>query len=73
MNSGALGDRELLVRQELKEAGIEIIAHHGTRNVEKLIPVFERELAENNDVATKENVIILYGTLARHFQLKIPV
>ncbi|CUS22983.1 LAQU0S07e04654g1_1 [Lachancea quebecensis] len=66
VNSGALGDREILVRQELKEAGIEIIAHHGTRNVEKLIPVFERELAENNDVATKENVIILYGTLARH-------
>lgn len=66
VSSGGLGDREILVREELKEAGIEIIAHHGSRNVEKLIPVFERALTDKHDVATKENVIILYGTLARH-------
>ncbi|SCV00820.1 LANO_0F08724g1_1 [Lachancea nothofagi CBS 11611] len=66
VNSGALGDREALVRQEMKEAGIEVIAHHGSRNVENLIPVFEEVLAINQDNSTKENVIILYGTLARY-------
>ncbi|CEP60540.1 Gcn1p LALA0_S01e13256g [Lachancea lanzarotensis] len=66
VNSGALGDRESLVRQEIKEAGIEVIAHHGSRNVEDLIPIFEEALKVKQDVATKENVIILYGTLARH-------
>ncbi|SCU84775.1 LAFA_0D11936g1_1 [Lachancea sp. 'fantastica'] len=66
VNSGSLGDRESLVRQEVKEAGIEVIAQHGSRNVEDLIPVFEEALKVNQDVATKENVIILYGTLARH-------
>lgn len=68
VESGALGDREALVRQEMKEAGIEVITHHGLHNVEKLIPIFENALVSNDVIAIKENVIILYGSLARHLQ-----
>ncbi|SCU93510.1 LADA_0G03488g1_1 [Lachancea dasiensis] len=72
VNSEALGDRESLVRQEMKEAGIEIIARHGSRNVESLIPIFEEGLTTTRDVAIKENIIILYGTLARHLPAQDP-
>lgn len=66
VQDGPLGDREPLVRQEMKEAGIEIITTHGSRYVESLIPIFESSLSMGTDPAIKENVIILYGSLARH-------
>ncbi|QLQ79607.1 hypothetical protein HG537_0C02540 [Torulaspora globosa] len=66
VEDGALGDRESLVRQEMKEAGVEIIAEHGSRYVESLIPIFERSLSADIESTIKENVIILYGSLARH-------
>lgn len=66
VEDGALGDRESLVRQEMKEAGVEIIAEHGSRYVESLIPIFERSLSADTESTIKENVIILYGSLARH-------
>lgn len=68
----ALGDKEDLVRQELQEAGVEIINVHGNENVEVLIPIFEANLASQQLRPTKaqnnikECVIILYGALARH-------
>lgn len=67
----ALGDKEDLVRQELQEAGVEIINSHGSDNVEKLIPIFEENLAAKDQRSKiqdniKECVIILYGSLARH-------
>jgi len=68
IEDGALGDRELLVRQEMKEAGIEIITLHGAKKSEELIPIFENTLTSNIETTVKENVIILYGTLARHLE-----
>lgn len=66
VQDGALGDREPLVRQEMKEAGIEIITKHGSHYVESLIPIFESSLSTSTESTIKENVIILYGSLARH-------
>lgn len=66
VEQGALGDREPLVRQEMKEAGIETITKHGASNVEALIPIFEASLMSSIGTSIKENVIILYGSLARH-------
>lgn len=66
VQDGALGDREPLVRQEMKEAGIALITKHGANNVELLIPIFEESLSAKTASSIKENVIILYGTLARH-------
>ena len=68
VENGALGDRELLVRQEMKEAGIEIITLHGAQKSEELIPIFENALTSKIKTTVKENVIILYGTLARHLE-----
>lgn len=64
--AGPLGDREPIVRQEMKEAGIEIINQHGAQKSSQLVPLFESSLETIKDVNTKENVIILYGTLAQH-------
>ena len=68
IEDGPLGDRELIVRQEMKEAGIEIITLHGAKKSEELIPIFEYALTSNIETTVKENVIILYGTLARHLE-----
>lgn len=67
----ALGDKEDLVRQELLEAGVEIVTVHGASCIENLIPIFESALAAKDDGSKaqdsiKESVIILYGALARH-------
>lgn len=67
----ALGDKEPLVRQELQDAGIEIIRLHGRGSVEKLAPIFEACLAAKDEGTKlqdriKQSVIILYGALARH-------
>lgn len=69
----ALGDKEDLVRQELQEAGVEVINLHGFENVETLIPIFEANLAAKDQHSRiqdniKECVIILYGALARHLE-----
>ncbi|AMD19874.1 HCL277Wp [Eremothecium sinecaudum] len=69
---GALGDRSLLVREEMKEAGIAIIDQFGSDQVEELIPIFERSLTTETETAVKENVIILYGSLARHLEAADP-
>lgn len=68
IETGALGDVNKLVRQEIKEAGVEIITRYGAENSEELIPIFESSLASNTSSSIKENVIILYGTLARHLE-----
>ncbi|CAI5153488.1 BEM_HP_G0080300.mRNA.1.CDS.1 [Saccharomyces cerevisiae] len=52
----------------MKEAGVELITLHGSQNSKDLIPIFEEALSSSTDSALKENVIILYGTLARHLQ-----
>ncbi|CCD23307.1 Gcn1p NDAI_0B02720 [Naumovozyma dairenensis CBS 421] len=72
VESGALGDREPLVRQEMKEAGIEVITIHGANKSEELIPIFEHSLVSDIPASIKENVIILYGTLARHLKKDDP-
>ncbi|GAV51397.1 hypothetical protein ZYGR_0AD05800 [Zygosaccharomyces rouxii] len=66
IEKGAFEDREFLVRQEMKEAGIEAITKHGAKRVEDLIPIFEAALTSNSGTVVKENTIILYGSLARH-------
>ncbi|EDO16004.1 hypothetical protein Kpol_495p1, partial [Vanderwaltozyma polyspora DSM 70294] len=66
VEEGALGDRNLLVRQEMKEAGIAIIDTHGSGKVEELIPIFDKSLTSSTEIDVRENVIILYGSLARH-------
>lgn len=72
VEDGALGDRDVIVRQEMKEAGIETITRHGSKKVEELIPIFEKSLTSDTDAKIKENVIILYGSLARHLQATDP-
>ncbi|QEU59335.1 Gcn1 [Kluyveromyces lactis] len=72
IDSGALGDREEIVRQEMKEAGIEIINYHGNKNLQDLMPIFENFLSSSTDVLMKENVVILYGSLARHLKQDDP-
>ncbi|SCU87824.1 LAMI_0D07624g1_1 [Lachancea mirantina] len=66
IESGSLGDREVIVRQEMKEAGIEFIAFHGSKNVHELVPLFEQAINSVKEDKVKENIIILYGTLAQH-------
>ncbi|AQZ15615.1 GCN1 (YGL195W) [Zygosaccharomyces parabailii] len=66
IEKGAIGDRKALVRQEMKEAGIEAIEKHGSKKFEDLIPVFESALSSKCESAVKENTIILYGSVARH-------
>lgn len=71
INEKALGDKESIVAEEFKEAAIEIIDAHGAGTVETLIPVFEAALStkkgtEKTDETIRENVVVLYGTLARH-------
>lgn len=68
IEKGPFGDREFLVRQEMKEAGIEAINKHGAKRVEDLIPIFEAALTTNVGTIVKENTIILYGSLARHLR-----
>ncbi|CCK71195.1 Gcn1p KNAG_0G01370 [Huiozyma naganishii CBS 8797] len=72
IQDGPLGDTSALVRQEMKEAGIEVIALHGAEKSEELIPIFEQSLTSKTSTTIKENVIILYGTLARHLQKDDP-
>jgi HEAT repeat protein len=67
----ALGDKELIVRSELQDAGLKIIENNGKANVEILITIFESCLEEKDEKSkiqdmVKESVIILYGSLARH-------
>lgn len=68
VDSGALGDKNSLVRQEIKEAGIEIINKYGARNIESLVPIFEGSLSSNIELSIKENIVVLYGFLARHLK-----
>jgi hypothetical protein len=73
----ALGDKELIVAEELKEAAIAVIDSHGAENVETLIPVFEAALADSKNTGKteetiRENVVVLYGSLAKHLQSSDP-
>lgn len=66
-----LGDKEPLVCQELLEAGVAVLEHHGRTHVELLIPIFEKCLSQKDEGSKKqdrikESVIILYGTLGRY-------
>ncbi|PVH13735.1 uncharacterized protein CXQ87_001853 [Candidozyma duobushaemuli] len=66
-----LGDKESLVGQELLEAGVAVLEHHGRTHVESLIPIFEKCLSQKDEGSKKqdrikESVIILYGTLGRY-------
>ncbi|KAH3663930.1 hypothetical protein WICMUC_005869 [Wickerhamomyces mucosus] len=71
IDNKALGDQEITVAEEFKEAAIEVIGAHGKENVENLILIFEAALsakksAEKSDEVIKENVVVLYGSLAKH-------
>ncbi|ODV82484.1 ARM repeat-containing protein [Suhomyces tanzawaensis NRRL Y-17324] len=77
VDESALGDKEDVVRQELLEAGVEVINQHGFDNIETLIPIFEANLGAKDARSKvqdniKENVIILYGALARHLKSTDP-
>ncbi|ONH69770.1 Translational activator GCN1 [Cyberlindnera fabianii] len=72
----ALGDKEPIVAEEFKEAAIAVIDAHGAENVETLIPVFEKALASQTtdkvDEMVRENVVVLYGSLAKHLSSTDP-
>lgn len=77
INDKALGDQESIVSEEFKEAAIAIIDAHGAGSVETLIPVFETALSakrgtDKSDETIRENVVVLYGTLARHLSSDDP-
>lgn len=67
----ALGDKSVHVRSEVQKAGSAVIQFHGAKNVEVLIPIFEDYLAKPAAKSVvqdniRENVVVLYGALARH-------
>lgn len=66
INSGALGDKNTVVREEFKDAGIAFLTAHGKKNIEEFIPIFETSLANEQNLIIQENVIVLYGSLAQH-------
>ncbi|ODQ79468.1 hypothetical protein BABINDRAFT_180589 [Babjeviella inositovora NRRL Y-12698] len=73
----ALGDKESIVRQELQDAGVEVINATGASTIESLIPIFEACLAAKDEGSRiqdhiRESVIILYGALARHLDASDP-
>lgn len=73
----ALGDREATVAEEFKESAIAVINTHGKENVEYLIPVFEAALVskksvDKSDEVIRENVVVLYGSLAKHLSSSDP-
>lgn len=77
VDEDALGDKEDIVRQELQEAGIELINRFGAIQVETLIPIFEACLSSSSHGSEtqdriRQNVVILYGTLARHLNKDDP-
>lgn len=77
INDKALGDQESIVSEEFKEAAIAIIDAHGAGSVETLVPVFETALSakrgtDKSDETIRENVVVLYGTLARHLSSDDP-
>ncbi|KAH3672228.1 hypothetical protein WICPIJ_010080 [Wickerhamomyces pijperi] len=77
IESKALGDRESTVAEEFKEAAIAIIDSHGKENVEVLIPVFEAALVpkrsvDPSDEIIRENIVVLYGSLAKHLASSDP-
>lgn len=69
----ALGDKNAGVRAEMQKAGSAVIEFHGLKNVETLIPIFEAYLSKPSTKSQvqdniRENVVILYGALARHLK-----
>ncbi|CAK7892363.1 eIF-2-alpha kinase activator Gcn1p [[Candida] anglica] len=73
----ALGDKEDLVRQELQDAGVEIIQAYGASNIAALIPLFEeclsaKDTGSRTQDKIRQSVIILYGALARHLDASDP-
>lgn len=68
---GPLIDRSSIVRSEMAEAGMTIIASRGREQLEPLMHLFENAL-ESSDKQSQESdwvseaVILLYGSLARH-------
>ncbi|SSD58452.1 related to Translational activator GCN1 [Saccharomycodes ludwigii] len=72
INNGALGDKSQLVREEMKDAGISMLTAYGAAYVEELIPIFEKALSSDTPAIVQENVIILYGSLARHLKESDP-
>lgn len=69
----ALGDKNANVRAEVKKAGMAVIEFHGLKSIETLIPVFEAYLAKPSTKSEvqdhiRENVVILYGALARNLE-----
>ncbi|KIX10285.1 uncharacterized protein Z518_01367 [Rhinocladiella mackenziei CBS 650.93] len=71
VTDGALSDRHAIVRSEMVDAGIAIVAARGKECLEPLMELFERVL-QGPDKATQESdwvneaVIVLFGSLARH-------
>lgn len=67
----ALGDKDDIVRQELVDAGVQIVRIHGLAHVEALIPICEACLGEKDQNLRQQDnirqlVIILYGALASY-------
>ncbi|EGV63734.1 ARM repeat-containing protein [Yamadazyma tenuis ATCC 10573] len=67
INEKALNDKNELVRQELQDSGIEIISYFSLDHLESLVPIFESSLETITDNNIKESIIILYGSLGKHF------
>ena len=74
IDQGPFADRNGQVRNEMVEAGTNIVSTRGGESLEPLMRLFE-EILDAPDQATQEldwineAVVVLYGSLARHLQV----
>lgn len=66
IQSQALADRNLTVREQMIDSAITIINLHGAKFVESLMKVFESTLDKADSDLLNEAVVVLYGALGRH-------
>ncbi|MCJ1310876.1 hypothetical protein MMC25_004544 [Agyrium rufum] len=77
ITSGALGDRNGIVRDAMIDGATEVLALHGGAQLEELMTLFENTMEASDGSSggsdlVSEAVVILYGALARHLDSQDP-
>ena len=73
IQSRAIGDTNKVVRDQMRQAAIDVISLKGGERVEALMDLFETTLSSTDtnsatSDAVNEAVVVLYGALAQHLQ-----